>query len=486
MAGGRRGCLRSTVLRFGLVEWPWRFPPRGDNAKTIPIVQRNMRSRPKFAVRWRGFASHLVFVWYCRARGSRHDALSRNRRGRHGLPGGGRRRRRAACSAAGRAGSANIWTDPEGALANILAAARAALAEAGGGAGSARAQRGARASPGPTCRRPRSGSPGGCPSRGRGSRPTRWWRSRARSATSDGIAAALGTGSVFGVQRGGAVRMIGGWGFLLGDQGSGARHRPGAARGGAARPRRAGRADAAPRGRCSPSTAAPAGDRRLRPGARRRPTSPGWRRGSSTAAAAGDPAARGDPARAPRRRSRGAIDRLMADGPVPVCFLGGLGPVFAARLAAALRRADPRAARAPALDGALLAGAEAGVSALFTPEAFADEGAGPLYLQLTPADRRGDRSGRAEAGREPAARARAGEPDRAQPGHGAQGGAGAGPGRAAGAAARLGHLRRAAGRAGRAGAVAAHLVLRGHGAARQGGALGLAVAARCRRPRPRR
>ena len=43
------------------------------------------------------------------------------------------------------------------------------------------------------------------------------WRRRT------GSTAALGTGSVFGVQRGGAVRMIGGWGFLLGDQGSGAR-----------------------------------------------------------------------------------------------------------------------------------------------------------------------------------------------------------------------------------------------------------------------
>ena len=38
----------------------------------------------------------------------------------------------------------------------------------------------------------------------------------------DGITAALGTGSVFGAQRGGKVRMIGGWGFRLGDQGSGA------------------------------------------------------------------------------------------------------------------------------------------------------------------------------------------------------------------------------------------------------------------------
>lgn len=38
----------------------------------------------------------------------------------------------------------------------------------------------------------------------------------------DGILAAMGTGSVFAVQRGGALRQIGGRGFLMGDEGSGA------------------------------------------------------------------------------------------------------------------------------------------------------------------------------------------------------------------------------------------------------------------------
>lgn len=38
----------------------------------------------------------------------------------------------------------------------------------------------------------------------------------------DGIVAALGTGSVFAAVEGGLVRQIGGWGFVLGDQGSGA------------------------------------------------------------------------------------------------------------------------------------------------------------------------------------------------------------------------------------------------------------------------
>lgn len=39
---------------------------------------------------------------------------------------------------------------------------------------------------------------------------------------SDGILAAIGTGSVFASQRGGEIRVIGGWGLRLGDEGSGA------------------------------------------------------------------------------------------------------------------------------------------------------------------------------------------------------------------------------------------------------------------------
>ncbi|WEF23870.1 BadF/BadG/BcrA/BcrD ATPase family protein [Paracoccus sp. S3-43] len=38
----------------------------------------------------------------------------------------------------------------------------------------------------------------------------------------DGILAAMGTGSVFAVQRGGDLRQVGGRGFLMGDEGSGA------------------------------------------------------------------------------------------------------------------------------------------------------------------------------------------------------------------------------------------------------------------------
>lgn len=39
----------------------------------------------------------------------------------------------------------------------------------------------------------------------------------------DGAAAIVGTGSVFGARDGNAVRLVGGWGFLIGDQASGAR-----------------------------------------------------------------------------------------------------------------------------------------------------------------------------------------------------------------------------------------------------------------------
>jgi glucosamine kinase len=38
----------------------------------------------------------------------------------------------------------------------------------------------------------------------------------------DGIVGALGTGSVFAAQVGGVIRQIGGWGLVLGDEGSGA------------------------------------------------------------------------------------------------------------------------------------------------------------------------------------------------------------------------------------------------------------------------
>lgn len=45
---------------------------------------------------------------------------------------------------------------------------------------------------------------------------------RGALGAADGIVAAIGTGSVFAAQRGGQVRQIGGWGLVMGDEGSGA------------------------------------------------------------------------------------------------------------------------------------------------------------------------------------------------------------------------------------------------------------------------
>lgn len=118
----------------------------------------------------------------------------------------------------GEGGAANIVSDPDGALASILAATDAALAgiaEPGrvvavlGLAGANLPEAAARTA-------------------------ARLPFARARVVQDidiavagalqgeDGIVAITGTGSVFARQRGGALRTIGGWGLVLGDEGSGA------------------------------------------------------------------------------------------------------------------------------------------------------------------------------------------------------------------------------------------------------------------------
>lgn len=140
-----------------------------------------------------------------------------------GIDGGGTGCRALACDAQGQvigrgaAGPANIATDPDGAAANILAAARAALGDVPEGAAiavlglaGANVAAAARAL---QARLPfaeaRIESDAVTAVRG---------ALRAR----DGVVAALGTGSVFAVQRGGQVHVIGGWGYQLGDEASGA------------------------------------------------------------------------------------------------------------------------------------------------------------------------------------------------------------------------------------------------------------------------
>ena len=202
-----------------------------------------------------------------------------------GVDGGGSGCRAAVADAAGRvlgqgaAASANIWTDPEGARANILAAAQAALGRGGAAPGSATWWR-CSGSPGRTSRARRSGWRRGLPFARVAIESDAVVALKGALGDDDGITAAIGTGSVFGVQRGGGVRMIGGWGFQLGDHGSGAAMgralcvrallahdgevgRDAGAGGAHRRARRAG------------------GDRRLGEGGARLRTSRGWCRASS-------------------------------------------------------------------------------------------------------------------------------------------------------------------------------------------------------------
>jgi glucosamine kinase len=249
-----------------------------------------------------------------------------------GVDGGGSGCRAAVADAAGRvlgrgeAASANIWTDPVTARRNIVAAAQAALDAAGGGSlGELRAVLGLAGANLPQA----AAGLAGLPFAVTRIESDAFVALKGALGEDDGITAALGTGSVFGVQRGGKVTMIGGWGFRLGDQGSGAWM--GRALLEAALLAHDGLRDMAPILRsvlaqhggpigvvAFGQAASPADFARLAPRI-------------LEAAAAGDPAAAALLVAAEAEVIR-AIDRLMADGPVPVCFLGGLGRVFAARL----------------------------------------------------------------------------------------------------------------------------------------------------------
>jgi len=270
-----------------------------------------------------------------------------------GVDGGGSGCRAAVADAAGTVlgrgvgGPANVWTDPEGARESILAAARAALDEAGGGriedlqavlgvAGANVPEAAVRLA-------------GGLPFAAARVETDAFVALKGALGDDDGIVAAVGTGAVYGVQRAGAVRMIGGWGFLLGDQGSGAWL-----------------------GRTLFETAllahdglvpssgllrtivsendGPAGLVAL--GQRSRPADfavHGHR--VFVAAMNDDPGARAILDAGAEQVAR-AIDGLLAERPVPVCFLGGLGSVYEDRLAARY----PGLRRMPhgnAVDGAL-------------------------------------------------------------------------------------------------------------------------------------
>lgn len=267
-----------------------------------------------------------------------------------GIDGGGTGCRAAAADGAGlvlgegAAGPANIFTDPEGARANLLAAAEAALAGRRmekavavlGLAGANVPEAGGRVAAGLPFAKARVVSDALIAVRG-------------ALGAGDGVAATLGTGSIFAAQRGGAVRFIGGWGFLLSDHGSGARM--GRALLEAALLAHDGLAASTP---LLAAVVAEAGGPEGLVGFAQGARPAEFARYAPRvleAAEAGDAGAEAVLTEA-EGEVAAAVDLLLAEGPAPVCFLGGLGPAFADRLAGRYG-ALIRPALGSALDGAL-------------------------------------------------------------------------------------------------------------------------------------
>ncbi len=148
-----------------------------------------------------------------------------------GIDGGGTGCRAAVADAAGpvlglgAAGPANLTTDPDTTRLNILAAARDALTKAVGADAVEAALPRLIAGLGLA-----GANTAGAAGRAGLALPFARMRVETDAVTAvkgalagrDGIVAALGTGSVFASQRDGVIRQIGGWGLILGDEGSGA------------------------------------------------------------------------------------------------------------------------------------------------------------------------------------------------------------------------------------------------------------------------
>ena len=244
-------------------------------------------------------------------------------------------------------GPANITTDPDGALANILGAARQAAQRAFPDEDAGRVLARTVAGLGLA-----GAIAAGAAERLAPHLPFARLRIENDALTTvlgaldgaDGIVAAMGTGSVFADWRAGRFRQIGGWGFLLGDEGSGA------VLGRAILARALRAADG-----CAPMTPLLAGlldrhggqDGILRHALAARPAD--FATLAPLLFASDDPAAQAvlDAAAAD---VAGSIDRLHSDGALPVTWVGGLGPAWAARIG---NRWGQRAARGTALDGAL-------------------------------------------------------------------------------------------------------------------------------------
>ena len=264
-----------------------------------------------------------------------------------GVDGGGSGCRAVLADAQGRVlaraegGPANINSGPEVAIRNILAVTGAVMAEAGvtpdrvaaglGLAGGNVGTRKAAVLAALPFARVRVESDG-------------WTAARGALGMDDGVVAAFGTGSVFAVQRGGAITLAGGWGWVLGDEGGGA----GIGRAALAALLRA--VDGLPPG------ITPLGQRLLD-----RLGGPHGIVGVADAAGpaelarlAPEVAAGGDPlAEMVLDRMQGDVAAMLAhlnpSGLLPLVYLGGLGPLWRDRLD--LPSIQPRG---NALDGALL------------------------------------------------------------------------------------------------------------------------------------
>lgn len=269
-----------------------------------------------------------------------------------GIDGGGTGCRAAVADATGivvgrgEAGPANIASDPVGAARNILVAAEAAIAAAGGVSVAAAGLGLAGANAAGAAERLREA----LPFRRVAVVTDGITAVKGALGAGDGVVAALGTGSVFAVQRGGAIRQIGGRGLVLGDEASGAW---------------IGRAALAAALRAvdgfQPVTPLLAGLVEEMGGPegvvafslRARPVD--FAALAPKVVESGDPAAVLIMARAEADVAE-AVALLRGGDDLPVVFLGGLGTVFARRMAA---RFPVRAAIGTALDGALLLAREA-------------------------------------------------------------------------------------------------------------------------------
>ena len=140
-----------------------------------------------------------------------------------GIDGGGTGCRAVASDAAGRilgrgtAGPANVNTDTQTTRINVLAAAEQALAGADPAAVTA-----VLGLAGANVRSAALALQASLPFARSQITTDATTAARGALGPHDGIVAAMGTGSVFAVQRGGVTRQFGGRGFLLGDEGSGA------------------------------------------------------------------------------------------------------------------------------------------------------------------------------------------------------------------------------------------------------------------------